>query len=213
MRRRYLIAALCLAAIIAPPAAAMEMRVEGNRMILSGMVDGQTANAVMMTLAGNRAIDTVVLRNSGGGAAGAMIALADALRERRVTTMVDGRCLSACAMIFMGGVRRTIAPGADARRTFVGFHGVQQPHQPARDWDQAMVSAIRRFSGGRVSPALALDMVSLPRAGYAAFWHPRHFRRADGASVAWCVGGEANRPEGCRGRGGIDGLRAGIFTQ
>jgi hypothetical protein len=205
--------ALVGALAAASPLAAMTIEVRGRTMTLSGTVDAFTVNGVLASLAAHPAVDTVVLRDSAGGAAGAMIAIAQEIRRRGITTMVHGRCISACAVIFMGGAHRTIAPGAPADETFVAFHGVHAAGQAVDEWRATLTGAVRRLSGGRMPADLAAEMAALPASGYAAFFHPRLYRRADGATVAWCAGNEARKTRDCASRMGLDGLALGVFTR
>lgn len=202
-----------IAFVFAGETAAMTVSVEGSTMTLSGLVDPQTVNMIITRLRAQPRITTVVLRQSGGGAAGSMIAIAQEFRERGVTTMVNGRCVSACAVMFMGGVQRTIAPGARPNATFVAFHGVHAAGNPSLEWAQTLSNALVRLSGGRLGHSLAREMVGLPSNGFAAFYHPRHYQRADGASVAWCRGPERVKTRDCESRRGVDGLSAGVFTR
>ena len=70
VRRAEVIAALfALTAILMMPtrAPAMELRIVGNQLILSGPVVGDEPGKVREALASSPGIDTVILRNSGGG--------------------------------------------------------------------------------------------------------------------------------------------------
>jgi len=61
-------------------------------------------------------IDTVVLTGLGGSAFQSL-QIARALYERELATVARDECISACAVMFLGGVKRTIAKGGS-----LGFH-------------------------------------------------------------------------------------------
>jgi hypothetical protein len=63
--------------------------------------------------------------DSPGGRVGPAIEIADIARSARLDTIVSRRCISACAIAFLGGQRRVILP--DAR---LGFHGVTYIDKP-----------------------------------------------------------------------------------
>jgi hypothetical protein len=211
MTRIALLFAAAFMALSALPAVAQE--VQGDRLVMRGIVDTGMVDRGLRELAANPGIRVVRFENSPGGAAHSMILFANTIRERRLDTEVRGPCASACAMMFMGGVRRRVADGARPDVTFVAFHGVSRAGAFDDTWNQTTANALRRFSGGRMPAALASEMMALPSNGLAIFWHPRLHRRQDGSSVAWCAGGEANMPRGCPGRSNTDAVRAGIFTQ
>lgn len=205
---------LLLLVLAPPPAAAMTLEAQGRTLTLSGLVDAYTADTVIRFLSDHREIDTIIVKQSGGGSADAMLALAREIRARRITTMVSGRCISACAIIFMGGTERTIAPGAPPADTFVAFHGVYRGGYLNTDWTETIANAVVGLSGRRMPRDVALAMARLPVASaWVAFFHPRAYRRPDGATVAWCTGSEHNRAADCESRPGMDGLVYGVFTR
>lgn len=68
---------------------------------------------------------TFVYLESPGGTAIEGMMIGEYVREKRFETVVDDRttCASACAMIWLAGVRRFKAPGGA-----IGFHGVSDGH-------------------------------------------------------------------------------------
>ena len=102
-------AALCaLIAILMVPtrALAMELKIVGNQLFLSGPVVGDEPDKVREALASSPGIDTVILRNSGGGNAPAGYQVGQLLRERGLRTAVSGYCYSSCSRMFLGGSTR-----------------------------------------------------------------------------------------------------------
>jgi hypothetical protein len=82
-----------------PPkrAPAMELKIVGNQIILSGPVVGDEPEKVREALVSSPIIDTVILRNSPGGNAPAGYQVGRMLRERGIRTAVSGYCYSSCS--------------------------------------------------------------------------------------------------------------------
>ena len=115
MGREVLILLLALAAF---PAAAMDMRVEGATVVLSGQVVKADCASLGDILQKND-IKRVVLTNSGGGNAYSGYCIGSLIRERGLSTAIRGRCASSCSRMWLGGVERTLE-GPTSR---VGLHG------------------------------------------------------------------------------------------
>src|SRR5579863_503005 len=86
---------------------AMDMKVEGSSVVLSGSVVGSECTTLEQLLSQNN-IATVVLTNSGGGDARAGYCVGDLVRERGLATVIRGRCASSCSRMWLGGVARTL---------------------------------------------------------------------------------------------------------
>ena len=80
---RQAIAVLIAVAVLPPTeSVAMELKVVGNQLILSGRVVGDEPGKVREALSNSPEIDTVILRNSPGGDAPAGYQTGQLLRER-----------------------------------------------------------------------------------------------------------------------------------
>jgi hypothetical protein len=125
-RRRELSALLVLIVtlVFSPtPALALELKVVGNQIILSGPVVGDEPGKVREALAKTLGIDTVVLRNSPGGDAPAGYRVGELLRQRGLRTAVAGYCYSSCSRMFLGGSTRYFTDDYVPENNNVGFHG------------------------------------------------------------------------------------------
>lgn len=112
-------ALLFLLALLTPlQVRAMDIKIEGQSVVMSGAVDGSECTALGAILS-NTAIRTVVLTNSGGGNARAGYCVGDLIRERGLSTVIRGRCASSCSRMWLGGAERTLE-GPNSR---VGLHG------------------------------------------------------------------------------------------
>lgn len=81
-----------------------------------GMDERSDYKVVIGLLFENPEIDTVVLTGLGGSSFQSLL-IARALHERGLATVARDECVSACAVMFLGGVQRTIAKGGS-----LGFH-------------------------------------------------------------------------------------------
>jgi hypothetical protein len=197
VRRAAVTAALfALTAILMMPprAPAMELRIVGNQLILSGPVVGDEPGKVREALASSPGIETVILRNSGGGNAPAGYQVGQLLRERGMRTAVSGYCYSSCSRMFLGGSVRYFTDDYMPEYNNVGFHGhydrtgrlnanlVRQ--YGLHDW-------IIKYSDGKADPALVERWINIPYSrGMIHFFHPGLLKRA-GASSFMCQGDES----------------------
>jgi hypothetical protein len=175
-------------------AAAMDLKAVGNQLILSGPVIGDEFDRVEKILNDDRAIDTVILRNSPGGKVSTGYRIGELFRARGLRTAVSGYCYSSCSRMFLGGTRRHFTDDFPPEYTDVGFHG----HYDARghlDRDDVQVFRLKdwiiKYSDGKADPALVDRWINIPlSAGMIHFRHPELFKRND-ASTFMCQGNEA----------------------
>lgn len=100
--------------------------VEGNRLYFDASIpfSNRTSHGIgeaddselLYHLEHEPEIDTVVL-NAPGGSIAVAEAMSQVIEQFGADTEVQGRCLSACTLIFLGGKRRTLAKGS-----LLGFH-------------------------------------------------------------------------------------------
>jgi hypothetical protein len=191
-------AALFIAICILPPigSSAMELKIAGNQLFLSGRVVGDEPGKVMEALAEAPQIDTVILRNSPGGNAPAGYRVGEMLRERGLRTAVSGFCYSSCSRMFLGGRTRYFTDDYPAERTEIGFHGHYYSNgrlnadlvsrYGLRDW-------IIKYSDGKADPQLVERWINIPyNHGMIHFYDPALVSR-DGASTFFCQGDEPTR--------------------
>ena len=174
---------VALLAYRAIPASAMEIHAETSQLILSGPLYGFEMNQFMSALTPN--VTTVVFRNSGGGDFAAGLNLAATIRQKGLTTVAQGYCISSCANAFLGGVSRHLADSM----SYLGFHG----HYVNRTTpSQSRIGEMRNFyaeyTGGKVSDDLVLLWMQKPRSGLVYFYKRTTYS---------CNGIEQKRPSGC----------------
>jgi hypothetical protein len=186
--------ALIVMALIPTQSFGMELKVAGTQLILSGPVVGDEPGKVREALASSPGVETVILRNSGGGNAPAGYQVGKLLRERGLRTAVSGYCYSSCSRMFLGGSTRYFTDDYMPEYNNVGFHGhydrvarlnahlVRQ--YGLRDW-------IIKYSDGKANPALVERWINIPYSrGMIHFFHPGLVKRA-GASTFMCQGDES----------------------
>ena len=172
---------------------AMELKVDGNQLFLSGRVVGDEPGKVTDLLAKHPEIDTVILRNSPGGNAPAGYQVGQLLREGGFSTAVSGYCYSSCSRMFLGGRTRFYTDDYPPEDTNVGSHGHYYANgrlnaglvsqYGLRDW-------IIRFSDGKTDPQLVERWINIPYGrGMIHFFHPGLIKRA-GVSTFMCQGDE-----------------------
>ena len=71
-------------------------------------------------------IRQVVLVNSPGGDADVGLAVGQLIQEHGYSTVVAGQCVSACAVMFMGGSQRRFADTFHPALTLIGIHGTYE---------------------------------------------------------------------------------------
>ena len=184
---------VAVATLSATGSSAMELKIAGNQLILSGRVVGDEPGKVTDILAKHLEIDTVVLRNSPGGNAPAGYLVGQVLREHGLRTAVSGYCYSSCSRMFLGGRTRYYTDDYPPETTNVGFHGHYYANgrlnaglvsqYGLRDW-------IIRYSDGKADPQLVERWINIPYSrGMIHFFHPTLLRRAE-VSTFMCQGDE-----------------------
>ncbi len=203
-------------------AQAMEFRVAGNELHLSGRVVGDELGKFKDVESGHgRAIDTVVFRNSPGGDAWTAYRIGERIRDAGWRTVVVGRCHSACAVMFLGGRSRHFAQASRPELVYLAFHGTWsggflEPQSPAFRGRVELRNWIIARTGGKADPALIDRFIQNERrATFLYAYDPRQFKREDGSSMYFCEGAEAKgaKPfEACEKIAGKDAFSMGFVT-
>jgi hypothetical protein len=188
---RVLIGALMLLPVSAP---AMDLKVLGRQLILTGSVVGDEPAKVAEALAKSPEIDTVILRNSPGGDAPAGYQVGQLFRERGLRTAVSGYCYSSCSRMLLGGRTRYYTDDYPLEATNIGFHG----HYYANGRLNANLvrlyglgNWIIKYSDGKADAQLVQRWINIPYSrGMIHFFHPELLKRA-GVSTFMCQGNEA----------------------
>jgi len=107
--------------VFPPPDFTLQLSADGHDLAFAGTVDFGLTEALERSLSVHPGVQRIRLESGGGSIAEARGAVR-VIREHGLATHVDGHCASACALIFVGGIRRSMGPAAR-----VGFHGYSVP--------------------------------------------------------------------------------------
>jgi hypothetical protein len=200
-------------ALMSAHAVAMTLAVREDALILSGEIERRDLDRVKATLASNDRIRYIVLRNSMGGNSWTGYRLGELFREKKLTTVVSGHCVSACSRLFLGGITRLFSDDFPPSLTYIGFHG----HYDFGELNQAAVARNElvqwtlKFTDNKVDRKLVERWSRIPtRAGDIRFY-PRGERGLDLHATAFCRGNERAKPHDCE-EIATDALQEGIIT-
>lgn len=184
---------LFLLVLTAMKAEAMEFRVAGNELHLSGRVTGDELGMLRdVEAAYPGRIDTVVFRDSPGGDAWSGFRVGERIRDHGWRTVVIGACVSACTLMFLGGRTRHFGVAARPGRMLLGFHGPSSANfldrGAAAPRGRPEVRAwIESRTGGKADPALVERFVgNEKRATLLLVYDPEQLARSDGVSTLFC---------------------------
>lgn len=210
---RFALAVALLAAAL--PAHAMQFEAEPPLLHLLGRVqpdDWKVWEEAMSRYAGK--VDTVVFHNSPGGHSITGRKIGEDIRKRGLTTVVAGRCRSACANMFLGGKDRLFSDRLEDQKTVLGYHGsynrVTKEVNRTKSGDYFI-----RMTGGKMSEELVERFIRIEnKRGFLYLIHPKQ-RPTDRAPLAYiCTGEEKTRrfDKECAAVEGIDALQSGVVT-
>ena len=160
-------------------------------------------------------IQYVVFHHSPGGDSRTGRSIGQEIRKRGFKTVVAGRCVSACANMFLGGVERYFSATLNERPKTLGFHG---------SYSKSTGEMNKRRSGdyfvqmtdGKMDEAFVERFIRLEkRSGMLYLVHPSQRREgADQALAYLCQGDEhkERRAEECENLKEADALSMGVVT-
>jgi hypothetical protein len=99
-------------------AASMEISVTGTMVHMSGPVVGGECDKLKQIISTSQ-IHHVVLSNSNGGNANTGYCIGETIRKHKISTSIEGFCLSSCSRMWLGGVTRKL----EGDESTVGLHG------------------------------------------------------------------------------------------
>jgi hypothetical protein len=121
---------LALAAGALPAA---ELEVEGDRLEVSGTLDGSAVDAFAAHLASGK-VRVVRFHDSFGGTLAAAETYATAIHASGVQTEVTGQCHAACAYAFLAGKDRRFGRGAQVNGLLIPVPARPRPEELATRW-------------------------------------------------------------------------------
>src|SRR4051794_38534166 len=175
------------------PSSAMELKIVGNQLIMTGPVVGDELPKVEAVLSGWASVDTVILRNSPGGNAPTGYRIGELFREKGLRTAVSGYCHSSCSRMFLGGATRVFTDDYPPEYTEVGFHGHYGSDgrlRPDAVRQRGLKDWIIKYSDGKADAELVERWINIPQSlGMIHFYHPVLLQRG-GVSTFMCQGDE-----------------------
>jgi len=123
-------------AFAATVATAAELELEGNRLRVSGMLDGTALAGFKDHLASGK-VRTVMFENSMGGSADVAESYAAAIRAAGVRTEAIGQCHAACAYAFLAGTEHRFGRGLNINTLMIPVASRPRPIDLAGRWQGA----------------------------------------------------------------------------
>ncbi|MBU2407659.1 MAG: hypothetical protein KKC79_03310 [Gammaproteobacteria bacterium] len=112
---------------------AAELELEGNRLLVTGVLDGSGLAAFNEHLATGK-VRTVVFENSLGGTAEAASEYARAIAASGVNTEAKGQCHAACAYAFLAGKEHRFGRGPTVNGLLIPLVARPRPDELANRW-------------------------------------------------------------------------------
>jgi hypothetical protein len=145
-----------------------ELTLEGNRLLVSGMLDGSAVQTFLEQVRrGN--VQTVVFEDSLGGTAEAAGLYARVIRETGVNTEVIGQCHAACAYAFLAGKAHRFGEGEQVNALLIPVGTRPKPAELASRWrGEEVHKTLAEFA------TVAHDEVGPADAAPKEKWRPEH---------------------------------------
>ncbi|MBS0341565.1 MAG: hypothetical protein JSS56_13640 [Proteobacteria bacterium] len=149
---------------------AADLSLQGNRLIVSGMLDGSMVQA-FLELVRRANVQTVVFEDSLGGSAEVAGLYAAAIRDTGVNTEVIGQCHAACAYAFLAGKAHRFGEGEQVNALLIPVGTRPKPSELASRWrGKEAQKTLAEF----VLPPEAPQDGDLADAALKERWRPEH---------------------------------------
>ncbi|TXL73290.1 hypothetical protein FHP25_21640 [Vineibacter terrae] len=147
---------------------------DGTQLFFSRTFSVGTADEFKRLLRSAAKVTTVHLQ-SPGGRLGEAVEIYAAIRARRLDTVVDTFCLSACTIAYLGGSTRRMRQGAR-----LGFHGAAFPGLPQSELDKTNRGMLRFLVSAGVDVDFAERATNTPA---ESLWIPSPAELIDAGAV------------------------------
>lgn len=153
-------------ACLAWGAHAADLELEGDRLLVSGMLDGSAVKAFEEHLASGR-VRTVVFENSLGGTPEIANDYARTIRATGVNTEIRGQCQAACAYAFLAGKEHRFGRGFQVNGLLIPVSGRPRPADLMSRWSgedgfRTLAEFIGEPTAPGQDPAAATTATSAP---------------------------------------------------
>ena len=171
LRKIYLASCLAVAGVSAHAA---DLSLEGNRLVVSGMLDGSAVH-VFLDLVRRANVETVVFQDSLGGTAAAAGLYAAAIRETGVNTEIVGQCHAACAYAYLAGKVHRFGEGEQVNALLIPVGTRPEPSELGSRWrgdevHKTLAEFISSADGGQDADLASTADVPLLKEK----WRPEH---------------------------------------
>lgn len=154
--KRILVIALC-ALLVGCLAREDPVRLEGACFVIEGEFWRPEFERFRALYAKHPEVRCLELRSSPGGATYGALLIGQMARERGMRTLARGRCVSACALVFLGGERRELGQAWRGDPTALLLHGGFDRASGAPD--PTFAEAIRDWVSERTATRLPVDLL------------------------------------------------------
>lgn len=157
-----------------------------------------------------RALVTIVLHGSDGGDSNTARAIGRDIRKRKLTTVVYGRCSSACASMFLGGSIRQFSTTSST----LAFHGTYNKKTKALI-KKSSINYFLEMTDGKMNDEFFTKFMRLEnKKGFLRLVHPTYATKQKMPLALLCKGNElaTKRVEQCEHLADIDALKQGVVT-
>jgi len=177
-------------------AASMDISVAGTAVYMSGPVVGGECDKLKQIISAGQ-VNLVVLSNSNGGNANTGFCIGETIRKNKISTRIEGFCLSSCSRMWLGGVTRKL----DGDESTVGFHGnytnsghlIDESTTRLREW-------IPRFA-----PEVDVELMNR----WTTLFYSKHMMYFYNKRASLCMNGRND----CSSISGKNVFNAGLATQ
>ncbi|VTU30546.1 hypothetical protein SRS16CHR_04699 [Variovorax sp. SRS16] len=157
-------------------ASAAEVTLEGNHLVVTGMLDGSAMKAFTDHLASGK-VRTVVFENSLGGTAEVAGDYARAIQATGVNTEARGQCYAACAYAFLAGKEHRFGRGFQINGLLIPVGTRPQPGELTNRWrgDGAQKTLAEFITAPADGPQpTAAAVAAVPASAPKERWQPDH---------------------------------------
>ncbi len=154
-----------LVVVVATNASAADLQLDGNRLLVSGVLDG-TALKDFESMLTSGQVRTVVFENALGGSPDVAADYARAIQATGVDTEARGECQAACAYAFLAGKQHRFGRGLQVHALLIPVPAKPQPGELANRWQGAEASrSLAAFTGGAAKEPVTAEAPVTTAAG------------------------------------------------
>ena len=198
--------------LIATSAYAAELKVEGNRLYVSGRLDNKENGVLEQTLSNAPQVNTIVFRKCLGGQLGAAQEYVRVIGARGLNTLVSDQCHSACAIAFLAGRQR--GPVDKVGTHMVGLHlsrGKDGTPAPPHV-NIALLAQITKLTRGKLDDGAKKLLTTSTSETSGVFFVASNYKIWVRNRVYYCDGKQGNDVSKCQLLPDVDPYTSGIFT-